>query len=244
MIHTRSLVILGFPCGSAGKESAFNEGDLGLIPGSGRSPGEGKGYPLQYSGLENSMDYTVLGVTNSWTWLSNFHFHFWLYHWVGSASLKTHWTPCQWMLFILKPIWGFFFFFFFLLMTLLLSSFLFAPDPVFWVQLLTQVGLSKTWLMVKLVILIENSSTSCFLFINRLFLNLKTVQKFRLHHLIQVLFQGQCLYSYPLVTKGPILEIFPQVKGDGASDDQWLYSRNWNCRQPITGYFLSDIFYM
>ena len=46
----------GFPCGSAGKESARNAGDLGLIPGLGRSPGEGKGYPLQYSGLENSMD--------------------------------------------------------------------------------------------------------------------------------------------------------------------------------------------
>ena len=47
----------GFPCGSAGKESACNVGDLGLIPGLGRSPGEGKGYPLQYSGLENSKDY-------------------------------------------------------------------------------------------------------------------------------------------------------------------------------------------
>jgi len=46
---------LGFPCGSAGKESACNVGDLGSIPGLGRSPGEGKGYPLQYSGLENSM---------------------------------------------------------------------------------------------------------------------------------------------------------------------------------------------
>ena len=46
----------GFPCGSAGKESARNAGDLGSIPGLGRSPGEGKGYPLQYSGLENSMD--------------------------------------------------------------------------------------------------------------------------------------------------------------------------------------------
>ena len=45
----------GFPSGSAGKESACNAGDLGLIPGSGRSPGEGKGYPLQYSGLENSV---------------------------------------------------------------------------------------------------------------------------------------------------------------------------------------------
>ena len=49
-------VFLGFPCGSAGKESAWNVGDLGLIPGLGRSPGEGKVYPLQYSGLENSMD--------------------------------------------------------------------------------------------------------------------------------------------------------------------------------------------
>ena len=44
----------GFPCGSAGKESTCNVGDLGSIPGLGRSPGEGNGYPLQYSGLENS----------------------------------------------------------------------------------------------------------------------------------------------------------------------------------------------
>ena len=51
---------MGFPCGSTGKESACNKGDLGSIPGLGRSPGEGKGNPLQYSGLENSMDYTVL----------------------------------------------------------------------------------------------------------------------------------------------------------------------------------------
>ena len=49
-------VFLDFPCGSAGKESACNAGDLGLIPRLGRSPGEGKGYPLQYSGLENSME--------------------------------------------------------------------------------------------------------------------------------------------------------------------------------------------
>ena len=47
---------MGFPGGSAGKESASNAGDLGSILGLGRSPGEGKGYPLQYSGLENSMD--------------------------------------------------------------------------------------------------------------------------------------------------------------------------------------------
>jgi len=50
---------LGFPCGSAGKESAYNAGHLGLIPEFGRSPGEGQGYPLQYSGLENSMDSIV-----------------------------------------------------------------------------------------------------------------------------------------------------------------------------------------
>ena len=56
---------LGFPCGSAGKEYACNSGDMGSIPGLGRSPGEGKGYPLQNSGLENSMDYIVLGVTES-----------------------------------------------------------------------------------------------------------------------------------------------------------------------------------
>ena len=58
---------LGFLCGSAGKESTCNVGDLGLILGLGRSPGEGKGYPLQYSGLENSMDCEVHGVAKSWT---------------------------------------------------------------------------------------------------------------------------------------------------------------------------------
>ena len=63
-------------CGTAGKESAYNVGDLGLIPGLGRSPGEGNGYPLQYSGPENSMDYIVHGVEKSWTRMSNFHFHF------------------------------------------------------------------------------------------------------------------------------------------------------------------------
>ena len=58
-------VFLGFPCGSAGKESACNVGVLGSILGLGRYPGEGKGYPLQYSGLENSMDRIVHGVTES-----------------------------------------------------------------------------------------------------------------------------------------------------------------------------------
>ena len=65
---------LGFPGGSAGKESASNAGDLGLTRGSGRSPGEGKGYPLLDSGLENFMDSIVHGVTKSWTRLSDFHF--------------------------------------------------------------------------------------------------------------------------------------------------------------------------
>ena len=58
IIHS---VIIKFPCGSAGKKSVCNVGDLGSIPGLGRSPGEGKGYPLQYSGLENSMDCTPWG---------------------------------------------------------------------------------------------------------------------------------------------------------------------------------------
>ena len=57
------------------KESACNAGDLGSIPGLGRSPGEWKGYPLQYSWLENSMDCIVHGVTKSRTWLNNFHLH-------------------------------------------------------------------------------------------------------------------------------------------------------------------------
>ena len=66
----------GFPCGSAGKESACNVGDLGSIPGLGRSPGKGKGCPLQYSSLENSTNCIVHGVAKSWTRLSDFHFHY------------------------------------------------------------------------------------------------------------------------------------------------------------------------
>ena len=55
----------GFPDGSAGNKSACNAGDPDSIPGSGRSPGEGKGYPLQYSNLENSMDCVVHGVAKN-----------------------------------------------------------------------------------------------------------------------------------------------------------------------------------
>ena len=67
-------VFLGVPCVSAGEESTCNAGDLGSIPGLGRSTGEGKGYPLPCSGLENSMDCIVYGVAKSWTRLSDFHF--------------------------------------------------------------------------------------------------------------------------------------------------------------------------
>ena len=59
----------GFPCGSADKESTCSAGYLDAIPGLGRSPGVGKGYPLPYSGLENSMDCIVLGFTKSLTQL-------------------------------------------------------------------------------------------------------------------------------------------------------------------------------
>ena len=67
---------LYFPGGSDGKDSACNAGDVGSIPGSGRSPGEGNGYPLQYSCLENFMDRgawwaTAHGVAKSWTQVSN-----------------------------------------------------------------------------------------------------------------------------------------------------------------------------
>ena len=64
-----TIVFKGFP----GKESACNVGYLGSIPGLGRSPGEGKGYPFPYSGLENSVDCIVCWVTKSWTRLIDFH---------------------------------------------------------------------------------------------------------------------------------------------------------------------------
>ena len=75
-----SSIFLGFPCGSAGKESSCNAGDLGSIPGLGRSPREGKGYPLQYSGLKNSMKCIVHRVAKNWTRLSDFHYGIVLLH--------------------------------------------------------------------------------------------------------------------------------------------------------------------
>ena len=67
----------GFPDSSVGKESACNAGDLGSIPGSGRSAGEGIGYPLQHSGLENSMDCIVHGVARTRVYLWRIHFDIW-----------------------------------------------------------------------------------------------------------------------------------------------------------------------
>ena len=75
-------VFLSFSCGSAGKESTCNEGGLGSIPGLGRYPGEGNGYPLQYSGLENSMNCIVHGFAKSQTRLSAFHFQYLLENYV------------------------------------------------------------------------------------------------------------------------------------------------------------------
>ena len=62
-----TLLFLGFPCSSAGKEYTCHGGDLGSIPRLGRCPGDGKAYPHQYSGLENSKDCIVYGVAKSWT---------------------------------------------------------------------------------------------------------------------------------------------------------------------------------
>ena len=83
-------VLLGFPCGSAGKESACNVGDLGWIPGLGRSPGERKGSLLQYSGLENSC--LVWGCKQS-NRLSNFHFHFLFLSQLLPFPWRRKWLP-------------------------------------------------------------------------------------------------------------------------------------------------------
>ena len=79
----------GFSGGSDGKESACNAGDLGLIPGLGKSPGVGKVYPLQYSCLENAMDCIVCGVTKSRTQLSDFHFTSWALGHTGFSSCSS-----------------------------------------------------------------------------------------------------------------------------------------------------------
>ena len=85
-------VFLDFPGDSTGKESTCNVGNLGSVPGLGRSPGEGNSYPLQYSDVENSMNCIVRGVTKSWTELSNFHFHYHSHHAVHNIPWFIHFT--------------------------------------------------------------------------------------------------------------------------------------------------------
>ena len=75
-VHIITHIYLGIPGGSADKESACNAGDLGSIPGSGRSPGGGRGNPLQYCCLENptykgAWQATVHGFSKGWTWMSD-----------------------------------------------------------------------------------------------------------------------------------------------------------------------------
>ena len=82
---------MGFPGSSASKESACNAGDPSLILGLGRSAEEGVGYPLQYSGLENPMDYIVHGVTKSWIKLRDFHFYRLMSGRIISTILEKGW---------------------------------------------------------------------------------------------------------------------------------------------------------
>ena len=87
--------VIGFLCGSDSKESTCNAGDLGLIPGFGRSVRGGHGYPLQYSGLENSMDCIVHRVAKSRTWLKHFHFNMCFMHIVTWLTDKNYSTPLK-----------------------------------------------------------------------------------------------------------------------------------------------------
>ena len=102
MVFTWIYTYWGFPGSSDGKASAYNAGDPGSIPWSGRPPGEGNGNPLQCSCLENSMDRgawgaTVHGVAKRWTWLSDFTFTFTSIHMikqhgiVNVASVSVSW---------------------------------------------------------------------------------------------------------------------------------------------------------
>ena len=97
-----AFLFVCFPSGSAGKASACNTGDLGSIPGLGRSPGEGNSYPLKYSGLENFMDYIVHGiqrVRQNWATFTLLHFHLADLSLAGTVSVTPnpptkHHVPC------------------------------------------------------------------------------------------------------------------------------------------------------
>jgi len=104
------------------KKSSCNAGDLGSIPGLGKSSREGNGYPLQYSGLENSMDYIVQGVTKHQTRLSDFHFHQYI---ICKYSLPFDSFPFWWwfsLLFRSFLVWSSLSCLFLLLLCLLLVS--------------------------------------------------------------------------------------------------------------------------
>ena len=94
--HFPSPSSQGFPRGSAGKESTWNNGDLGSIPGLGRSPGEGNSYPLQYSVLENSMDYIVHGwVRHDWETFTSSHDAWNIWQYSGLKTFRTFGpSPC------------------------------------------------------------------------------------------------------------------------------------------------------
>ena len=83
LVYINTFIMKDFPDSSVSVESVCNAGDLGSVAGLGRSPGEGKGYPHQYSSLENSMDYIVHKVTKSQIQLSNFHFQLYYELWIS-----------------------------------------------------------------------------------------------------------------------------------------------------------------
>ena len=113
---TWSYASLGFPGSLAANESACSGGDLASIPGLGRSPGEGKGYPLQYSFLENSMDCRVHEVAKTHTRLSDFHFVFPYYCILRVVSILGITSPlltnCFQILIVTPGLWLFFAFLF------------------------------------------------------------------------------------------------------------------------------------
>ena len=168
----------GAICGSAGKESPFNAGDLGSIPGLGWSPGEGKGYPLQYSGLENSK-----GVAKSWTWLSDFHFTSLIVKHLASLQLVGVYLMPRLWIHISPPftsILGEDFFFFrepFILFTF--PAFLCSCSVIYHVQLLVipwntarqaSLSITNSWSLLKLMSIESVMSSNHLILCHRLLL--------------------------------------------------------------------------